>query len=547
MWKYDFTKHPVRPFFLILGGLLCFFFATELSAQQPRTEARTEALTEEGAAPEDPKVELPTVVLEYSAIEQEFIAPDLPEGDVIALPTIEELLPEAGALEVSSPNLLPSRPKYTEDTGPIEAAFFSEGVIGGGSDNHLIGDIALYKRGEMPLYQFRFSHEGIDGYGSNAAGTGYFDRREELSGKVEFGSGRNSGSVRASYFETETGLQDFNKANSVIHRFIRGSGSYTRDFEWPISLSARLTAHSGSQLIGMQDEAEEQFLEALTTGVFENDRWYAGLSGGYRYQQAPLDVQLQQGWAEFTSKLYFDRFDITGQVGSHWDTENRFLFPWNIELEGVAGDFLFRLGGGYSIEQLLYRDLWNRYPLLDTTDTLNLQRGWEVYSHLAFTPNSDLRVTAGADWNLLQGVIVPENLDARDSDSGLFPFTVDERELIGIQTQVTYYSGESLTLEAGWQGQLMDELEPLRPEHLITGGLTYSNRNTGFATSLKGDFEIGELPEMQVQMSYLLSEGINLILEGNDLLAPFYEDGRPWWGEYEQRGLNVTLKTEISL
>jgi hypothetical protein len=112
---------------------------------------------------------------------------------------------------------------------------------------------------------------------------------------------------------------------------------------------------------------------------------------------------------------------------------------------------------------------------------------------------------------------------------------------------VTYYLGENMTLEAGWQGQLMDELQPLRPEHLIQGGLTYSNRNTGFETSFKGDFEIGELPEMRVQMSYLLSKGINLVLEGNDLLAPFYEDGRPWWGEYEQRGLNVTLKTEISL
>src|SRR6056297_2090771 len=288
MRKHDFIKHPVRPSFLILCGLLCLFFATELSAQQPRVEARSEerdgARTEESAAPGDPEVELPTVVLEYSAIKREPIAPELPEGDVIALPTIEELLPEAGALEVSSPDLLPSRPKYTEDTGPIEAAFFSEGVIGGGSDNHLIGDIALYKRGEMPLYQFRFSHEGIDGYGSNAAGTGYYDRREELSGKVEFGSGKNSGSLKGSYFETETGLQDFIKANSVIHRFIRGSGSYIRDFEWPISLSARLTAHSGSQLIGMQDEAEEQFLEALTSGVFENDRWYAGLSGGYRFQ-----------------------------------------------------------------------------------------------------------------------------------------------------------------------------------------------------------------------------------------------------------------------
>ena len=103
MRNYDFTKHPARPSFLILCGLLCLFFATELYAQQPRDETRTE----ENAAPGAPEVELPTVVLEYSAIKQKPITPELPEGDVIALPRIEELLPEAGALEVSSPDLLP--------------------------------------------------------------------------------------------------------------------------------------------------------------------------------------------------------------------------------------------------------------------------------------------------------------------------------------------------------------------------------------------------------------------------------------------------------
>ncbi|MFO8240091.1 MAG: hypothetical protein R6T90_03730, partial [Dissulfuribacterales bacterium] len=129
--------------------------------------------------------------------------------------------------------------------------------------------------------------------------------------------------------------------------------------------------------------------------------------------------------------------------------------------DGVAGDFLYRLGGGYSIEQLLYRDLWDSYPLLDTTPSHNLQHGWQVYSHLAFTPNSEFRITAGVDWNLLQGIVVPKDLEVRDPDSGLFPFTIDERELIEVQTQVTYYFGENMTLEAGWQGQLMGELQPL--------------------------------------------------------------------------------------
>lgn len=513
------------------------------SVERPSTAPRTE----EVAVPEEPEVELPTVVLEYSAIRQESIETELPDGDVIELPTIEELLPEAGALEVASPDLTPVSPRQPVESAVSPAAFYSEGVIGGGSDNHLIGDIALYKRGELPLYQFRFSHEGIDGYGDNAAGTGYFDRREELSGKVEFGNERHRGTVDGEYFEMETGLQDFNAANSVIHRFIQGRGTYTRTFDSPFSLSAGALAHSGSQLIGMQSEAEELYVDTHAAGIFENEHFYISFSGGHRYQQVPGDRQMHQGRAELLSKLYFDRFDITAEVGGHWDTENQFLVPWNLELDGVAGDFQYRLGGGYLIDQVLYRELWNEYPLLDTGDEINIRHGWDAYGQIGYTPNTAFRLSFDAHWNLLQGVLVPENLDARDGDTGLFPFGLDERQLLDVQTLLNYFPNESITLAAGWKGQLMGETDPLRPEHLLTGRIGYSNRTTGFGASLEGDYKIGELPEMQTQLSYLLSEGINIVLEGSDLLAPFYADGRPWWGEYEQRGLNVTLKTEISL
>src|SRR6056297_25362 len=211
-------KHNQLSRIFMLCALLAIVVLPVGAQEEPDTLQRTEA----GAAPEEPEVELPTVVLEYTAIKQESIETELPEGDVIELPTIEELLPEAGALEVASPDIMAVNPQQPAETSPRPAAFFSEGVIGGGSDNHLIGDIALYKRGELPLYQFRFSHEGIDGYGANAAGTGYFDRREELSGKVEFGNERHQGTVDGEYFEVETGMQDFTQANSVIHRFIQG-------------------------------------------------------------------------------------------------------------------------------------------------------------------------------------------------------------------------------------------------------------------------------------------------------------------------------------
>ncbi len=541
-------KHTVSS---VLFLLLCTmwlsggtpFGAYSLYAQSGTAQQRTE----EGAAPEEPEVELPTVVLEYAAIKQQSIETELPAGDVIELPTIEELLPEAGSIEVAAPDLMATRPQQIAETAPSPSAFFSEGVIGGGSDNHLIGDIALYKRGELPLYQFRFSHEGIDGYGSNAAGTGYFDRREELSGQVEFGNALRKGTVNAEYSEVETGLQDFSLANSVIHRFIQGSGTYTRSFDSPFSFAMRTAAHNGSQLIGMQTEEEELYFDSRVSGIFEHARFYSSLSAGYRYQHTPEDQQLHQARAELLTMLYFNRFDIKAEVEAHWDTKNEFLFPWNLELDGVAGDFQYRLGGGYIIEQILYKDLWNEYPLLDIAPEINIQHGWEAYARVGYTPSSAFRVLVDTQWNLLQGIVAPADLDTRDSTTGLFPFGLDERQLLDVQTLLNFFPNERVTLEAGWKGQLMDEVKPLQAEHLITGRIGYSNRTTGFGASFGGEFKLDELPEMRAQLSYLLSEGINIVLEGNDLLAPFYEDGRPWWGEYEQRGVNVTLKTEISL
>src|SRR6056297_2914812 len=193
---------------LLLFLLPCFMFPTVVPLA-----AQSESTTEE-IRPEEPEVELQTVVLEYTAIRREDLDIVLPDEDLIALPELEQQLPDAGSLRVEGPSLdfgLPEQPRAKEYS---EAAFFSEGVIGAGSDNHLIGDIALYKRGDLPLYQFRFSHDGIDGYGDKSPGTGYFDRLEELSGSIELGRGSHTVRSSMDYFEQETGLQDFPGAYS---------------------------------------------------------------------------------------------------------------------------------------------------------------------------------------------------------------------------------------------------------------------------------------------------------------------------------------------
>lgn len=513
-------------------------------------EAETDR-TAEQVRPEEPDMELPAVVLEYTAIQREDLDVVLPGEDFIAFPELSAQLPQAERMGIGSGVLDVPVPEQPEPESIGATRFFSEGVIGGGTDNHLIGDIALYKRGDLPLFQFRFSHEGIDGYGDNSPGEGYFDRREELSGGVELGTSGHSLRLNGEYLEKETGLQDFPGAVSVIHRFLSSSGEYRYDPESPFSLTLRLDGHSGSQNIGAQERERESYLDSRGAAAFEWERFLIGAGAEYSYQEAPADGTLQQGELYLETAFYGKRFDINGSVGLHWDEENQYLLPWNLRLEGAAGEkWQYRLEGGYLVRNILYRDLWDRYSLLDTGDVLNVTRGWNASLYLGFSAGNRLRLGCEAGWSRLSGVPLPVDLDSRDAVSGLFPFFLGETEEVALETSAVFSFTEELELKGSWEGLLLSDAERFDPAHRIAAALSYEHREKGFGAGLNGEYRLDptdSLPVIGAYLQYRISEGIQLVLDGADLLGPFYEDGRPWWGEYESRGLHITLKTEISL
>ncbi len=537
-----------RDALIIAVCLFCFagLHGPVLQAQESETD-RTAAQVQ----PEEPDLELPAVVLEYDAIQREDLEVVLPGEDFIALPELSAQLPQAERLDIGSGVLDVPIPAQPEPDGIGATRFFSEGVIGGGSDNHLIGDIALYKRGDLPLFQFRFSHEGIDGYGDNSPGEGYFDRREELSGGIELGAAVHSLRLNGEYLEKETGLQDFPGAVSVIHRFLSSSGEYRYDPDPPFSLSLRLNGHSGSQYIGAQERERELYIDSLGTAAYEWERFLLGAAAEYSYQEAPADQALQQGKVYLEAAFYGNRFDINGNAGLHWDEANQFLVPWNLRLEGAAGEkWQYRLEGGYLVDDNLYRELWDRYSLLDTGDMLDITRGWNASLYLGFRAGNRLRLGCEAGWSSLSGVPLPVDLDSRDAVSGLFPFTLGETEEVELQTSAVFSFTEALELRGSWHGLLLYDADRFDPAHMITAALSYEHREKGFGAGLNGEYRLepaDSLPLIGASLQYRISEGIQLVLDGADLLGPFYEDGRPWWGEYETRGLHITLKTEISL
>lgn len=505
----------------------------------------------ESVRPEDPAVELPTVVLEYTAIQREELEIVLPDEDLIALPELEQQLPEAGSLRVESPSLDFGLPRQTQIEDFSEASFFSEGTIGAGSDNHLVGDIALYKRGDLPLYQFRFSHDGIDGYGDNSPGTGYFDRREDLSGSIELG--RSAHTVRSSmeYMEQETGLQDFSGAYSVVHRFLYGTGEYVYSFASPFSVAGKVEGHSGSRNLGSQQEESEQFLETTGTLLYEGERFTADLAAAYTFHKAPAEDILHQGLMRLGIRFFGKRFDVNTGVGLHYDSNGQLLIPWGISMQGVAGErWQFGLDFGLEVEDLLYRELWGKYPLLDLGLLNGVGTTWKYGGSLGYTLGENVQLNAGLSYEKKDDVPVLTDMDNRDPLRGLFPFVLQDGEIFTAEAEVVFSSEKGTELKGGWVGRFQGDIAALEPAHSIFADLRYPGQERGFTLGMRGEYLIdptSTLPLFDVELGYQLSDGITLLIVGSDLAAPFYDGGRPWWGEYEQRGFNLTLKTEISL
>jgi hypothetical protein len=505
----------------------------------------------EDVRPEEPEVELPTVVLEYTAIEREELEIVLPDEDLIVLPELDQQLPEPETLGVESPILDFNLPGQEDAKDYSEAVFFTEGTIGGGSDNHLIGDIVLYKRGGLPLYQFRFSHEGIDGYGQNSTGTGYFDRREELSGSIELGASAHTMRGSVEYLEQETGLQDFSGAYSVVHRFLHGTGEYTYSFASPFALSGRMEGHSGSRNLGSQREEGEGYLKTGAALLYEGERFTAEFGTDYIFHQAPGEDLFHQGLVELGIRFFGKRFDVNTGIGLHYDSDRALLVPWNFGLQGVAGDrWLYEVDFGMKTERLLYRDLWSAYPLLDLGGLNGTGTAWKYGGVLTYTLGRDIQLRAGLSYEKNDSFPLLTDRDSRDPGSGLFPFMLKNTEILRAEAGFVFSSRGGTELRGGWIGRFQGEGAALEPAHSIHMELRSPGRPGAFTLGVEGEYTIDPdtiLPMIDLELGYQISEGITMRVAGSDLAGPFYEDGRPWWGEYEQRGFNLTLKTEISL
>lgn len=523
--------------------------------------------------PSEPEIVLPPVLLKVQDVTQEKIdtplpqeqAPSLPQVD-IALPTAQNINLGNASFEVPVPTQGPSGTPITPATKPA-ATFFSDGLIGAGSMNHILGDITLYKLGSDPRFNLEFSHEGVDGYLDPSsrgvfqpAGAGFFNRKDALDGSLTY-STKNlfNFNTHDYYRETENGLQgNATTYSSVTHRFISGSANAEFTGTSPFSFGAAVDATSGDMSLAgptpssALNARELAVKPSLSVGLTLS-KVNGHLSGFYDLSQMTGQSAYQRqaaGGALSVSAQLPLSVTLDGSVGAQWDNTTGWAVPFSLELDGVYKDLLtYRLYGGYRVDRQSYFDLWQKYPFLNQSVSLIQSLEWYGGATTSWYFGPHFRLRSGVDFSSANDAILPTSPAV---GNGLFDFVQGQETTLGPTLSFSWDPKGPFSLSMGWLGNFLKPA-PFVPVSTFNLDAELNSADGRYGGALSGSMDLttitpfaAQMPNLSLSGYFRISSGVTLHLNLSDLLSPL-SSGRTIWNYYYEPGFHVTVTTQISL
>jgi hypothetical protein len=543
---------------------LCFILCSILiSGLLPAQE------TDDGAdlaVPEEPGIILPTMLLEVEDITIETVDVPLPAEEKIESLDIDIPLPEEEDLYISDDSFsLPVYDQQGNATGDrlSESSFFSTGIIGAGSMNHILGSVALYKLGTEPRFRFRFSHEGIDGYGFRAPGSGFFSREDLLEGWLAYRSDSIELETEAGFIEREQGLQGRSDFYSAALRFLSLSPAFlfrpvdffTLTLDSEVSSGSRIMAVA-SQLIPAERQSEFYVAPQLDLR-FAFSSFTIGLTGSYGFQFVDQTYPVHRASTGIDAELIlFDSLILNGSVGSmwQWDPAYRVLLPFQLGLDlSVQSALRIFASGGQRVSYNNYTGLWKDFPLLSMSTAL--PPSYELFAGGGFSwsiAERVLQLDAGIEFADRKNIINPELNTGFSTAAGTFSFSVDSMQSLYSDVGVKWKISDLLSFEAGWNAVFLQRSN-LEAAHRLNAsfGLVPQDEAYGVSidavTKLEGEPMLLLLPNLNASGFVKITDGVRLDLEIKDILSPFLGSGRPGYGPFIEPGFRAILKTQISL
>jgi hypothetical protein len=504
------------------------------------------SLYAEDEAPSSVELIIPPIVIEFENRSEQVMQLKVPDYNDIILPDFEITLPDPGEIEIDDLEFDLPLPDFVEYNFKEGSSFFSEGVLGIGIRNQLIGNISLFRLGQGLRFSLSFAHDGLDGFGQNDAGKGYFTRSEAFEGDFKNGDESFMLSGLGSFLENEDGFQgQASSYISVIHRSseveLRVSGS--NDISWLTGIEMKL---SEKILTGEVPGTENELILSLNGDLTWQKDWVRiSLEGGYSYNN--LSEFTDKHFVETNLKLGFplNSVDIAVSGGLFWLPGLSPSFPFYISLDGTYKDlFQYQSSGGYLVENYINYDSWNDYPFFNSFS--GIEKGWFWDGKITAAPF--LYTELGFKWLFTyMDNFISVDLASIDPSNGLFPLYNTNGTYLDLSPFVKLSISSESNFLFGWEGQLLSDKDILRPSHSIFTEFMYDKDQYG--AFLSGRYSLDpfiSVPSISMGIHYNISEGLDLSLEGEDILGFFSED-RISWGSYIESGGKITLLTKISL
>lgn len=500
----------------------------------------------EDDAPSTIELIIPPVIVEFESRLEQVMELKVPDYDDIVLPDFEISLPDPGEITIDGIDIDLPVPDFVEYKYVEKSSFFSEGVLGIGDRNHLIGNISLFRLGQGLRFSLSFAHDGLDGFGRNAAGMGYFSRKEAFEGEFENGDESFNISGSGSFIENEDGLQgQASSYTSVIHRLssvsLGISGGHR--FFWDGGIDLNL---AGKTLSGDTPDSQEELLVSFYSGLFWQKDWFSvSLNGEYVFDRlsGASDRNIFNSDLELGFSLNSMDLAVTG--GLFLLPDLSLLYPFSVSLDGAYEGFLqYQSSVGYFVNNYLNYKTWIDHPFFKVSE--GVDRGWFWDGKIVVSPFSSWEFGLQWEYNNMDSYMSVDS-GSFDSSTGLFSVSSVQGNYLELSPFLKFTMPSSWNFLFGWNGQVLADKILLKPVHSVYTEINYNRESYGFY--IKGRYTLDpliDIPSLSFGINYSITEGVVLSFEGEDILG-FFTDDRVDFGNYIEEGGKFSLLTKISL
>jgi hypothetical protein len=550
------------------AALLLALAALPLSAQSTQT-AQPAASTQQptdanpAAAPGEPEIVMPQVILQIEDLSVEKVEAQLPPEEDLLPPERTIPVMNEGDLAVGEPQI-PASAVDTEAGARQQADRFltSEVQLGAGSQNMITGSMSLKTLGQDPRFSLQFNHETLDGFAGHDPGSGFNLRDDGLNGGLKFRLGAMDTDITGSFSENENGLQS-NPAgvpyNTALARSLAANASFSASpLEW-LALNAAVGAGYDSLTLEGSTPLPVTGLHVAPTlsaearfGVVK-----IGLDTSYWYRSETMSSTDQLNRFQVGSTFHIDlpaTFILEGSAAWFWNSAGLSLFPFTLSATGTPFAFLtMSLTGGYKVVPYELNDMISAHSLAspDLSIPLADDRGWFADASVQLTLTRDLAVTTKLSF--MASEAMPVGSTSLDAATGLY--TIAQQQGLRLDSDVGLRWGisQSFSLSAGWTQEYLT-LPLFASSYAITVeliGLEPTGKFGGNFSIVVSPIVTGllQLPVVRLSGFWKISDVVKLQLDCDDLLWPLL--GGPRWDvapdTYVTPGFRIAGSLSMSL